>query len=184
MTQNDTKNVSASRLRAVIDARGQSLRAFSDQTGIKYRSLQEYVAGNSMPGYEQLQKMSEAGVDIMYLLTGVYSSGIVKSLSPETATSQLLSSDKEVMDMLRERLIEIVDTTNAENVAAEGTSMPLKTLMFIFQYGMTCALEMVAKMEDNLIGLRQAGVSAKAVTDIIMDTVYKLILTKIEEGKL
>lgn len=174
----------ASRLRGIIEARGQTLRGFSDETGIKYRSLQEYVAGNSTPGYEQLQKMSEVGVDIMYLLHGVHSSAMMQNLSPKAAKSGLLASDIEVTDHIINRLMNIIDHANQDYLKSHNSPMSLKQMMYIYKYGMSCIYDIIPKMEENLIGLRQSGVSAKAVTDIVIDVAESHIQSKINEGKL
>lgn len=65
-----TENRAGERLRESIDGRGWSLADFSRLSGVPYRSLQDYVAGKSKPGFEQLMKFACAGIDVSYVLTG------------------------------------------------------------------------------------------------------------------
>lgn len=58
------------RLRSSIEGRGETLAAFSRRCGVPYRSVQDYVGGKSRPGFEQLAKFAEAGLDVTYILTG------------------------------------------------------------------------------------------------------------------
>ena len=65
-----TENRAGDRLRASIDGRGWSLADFSRRCGVPYRSIQDYVAGKSKPGFEQLTKFALSGIDVSYVLTG------------------------------------------------------------------------------------------------------------------
>lgn len=57
-------------MRSSIEGRGLSLASFSRLSGVPYRSVQDYVAGKSRPGFEQLAKFAVAGIDIGFILTG------------------------------------------------------------------------------------------------------------------
>lgn len=65
-----TGSSAGERLRASIEGRGKSLAAFARHSNIPYRSLQDYVAGKSKPGFEQLAKLAHQGLDVGYILTG------------------------------------------------------------------------------------------------------------------
>lgn len=56
------------RLRLFIAFTGQSIRQFSVETGIPYRTLQDYLAGKRLPGAEHLARMNESGVDLNWLI--------------------------------------------------------------------------------------------------------------------
>lgn len=47
-----------------------SLKSFSKQIGIPYRSLQDYLAGTRSPGADALQKIAMKGIDVNWVLTG------------------------------------------------------------------------------------------------------------------
>lgn len=65
-----TENRAGERLRASIEGRGWTLAAFSRASGVPYRSIQDYVSGKSKPGFDQLAKFAERGLDLAYILTG------------------------------------------------------------------------------------------------------------------
>lgn len=73
------------RLRAFVAWRGFSLRAFSEQTGIPYRTLQKYVANVAAPGAEHLARISNAGVEMNWLVTGEIASDYAKGLKVDFA---------------------------------------------------------------------------------------------------
>lgn len=58
------------RLRHILKQRGVTLRRFSEQTGIPYRSLQNYSLDLSKPTADNLAAMAGVGVDLHWLLLG------------------------------------------------------------------------------------------------------------------
>jgi len=58
------------RLRYAILHTGVSMKEFGVRTGIPYRTLQNYLSGDRLPGAEALQSMSKNGLDVNWLLTG------------------------------------------------------------------------------------------------------------------
>ncbi len=58
------------RLRAFVAWRGHSLKEFTEQTGIPYRTLQKYVANAASPGADHIARIGSAGVNIGWLVTG------------------------------------------------------------------------------------------------------------------
>lgn len=58
------------RLREAISLKGKSLRAFSDDSGIPYRTLQDYVSDARLPGADALSRISGQGIDVNWLLLG------------------------------------------------------------------------------------------------------------------
>lgn len=58
------------RLRLFIEGRGQTIRDFERESGVPYKTLQQYLAGRRYPGGDHLAKMAEIGVDLNWLLTG------------------------------------------------------------------------------------------------------------------
>ena len=70
MQEKSTESSAGDRLRMSIEGRGWSLANFSRLSGVPYRSLQDYVAGKSKPGFDQLAKFADKGLDVNYILTG------------------------------------------------------------------------------------------------------------------
>lgn len=67
----DTPELSiGKRLRGQIDGLWDSLKSFSDETGIPYRSVQDWLADKMIPGGKQLAVMAREGIDIAWVLTG------------------------------------------------------------------------------------------------------------------
>lgn len=58
------------RLRQAIIERFPSLAAFCRETGMPYRTLQEYLADNRSPGADALTLCAKAQIDINWILTG------------------------------------------------------------------------------------------------------------------
>jgi transcriptional regulator with XRE-family HTH domain len=167
-----------SRLRAAISARGETLKSFSDRSGIPYRSLQEYVAGKNKPGFEQLQKIAASGVDVGFLLTGTYSGHFLKVFSEGAKHSLLLSSDSEFAKLIYEGLLAAIDDLNLAAVAREGGPLTVQRITELLSYGLSMALAVVAEMEQPLADLRARGVSAPAVASIVLEAVAKKLETE------
>lgn len=70
MQEEYTELRAGGRLRASIEGRGWTLAVFSRISGIPYRSIQDYVADKSKPGFDQLAKFADKGLDVQYILTG------------------------------------------------------------------------------------------------------------------
>ncbi len=69
-TEKTQKGIGA-RLRYAIKTRGESFRAFSERTGIPYRSLQQYLGEERLPGADVLIRMAvRGGIDLHFLLLG------------------------------------------------------------------------------------------------------------------
>lgn len=59
------------RLKAIMQAHGLSIKAFSELTGIPYRSVQNYILEERDPSTEALVKISHhLNINIHWLLTG------------------------------------------------------------------------------------------------------------------
>ncbi|MFZ4605226.1 MAG: helix-turn-helix domain-containing protein [Caulobacter sp.] len=167
------------RLRAAINARGETLRSFSDRSGIPYRSLQEYVAGKNKPGFEQLQKIATSGVDVGFLLTGTYSGQFLKVFSEGAKHSLLLSSDGEFSKLIYDGLLSAIDDINIGVVSRQGSPLTVQRITEILSYGLSMALSVVGEMEQPLVDLRARGVSASAVASIVLEAVAKKLETEI-----
>lgn len=161
------------RLRAVIGARGETLKSFSDRSGVPYRSLQEYVAGKNKPGFEQIQKIAAAGIDIGFLLTGIYSGNIFRTLSSGADGANILASDSEFAALVYDGLLDSIDDVNEKIVAAGGRPLSARKVMEYLSYGLPMALSVVTGMEAALTDLRRKGVSAKVVASIVFEAVSK-----------
>lgn len=80
MQEEYTELRAGDRLRASIEGRGWTLAVFSRLSGVPYRSIQDYVADKSKPGFDQLAKFADKGLDVQYILTGKSADSEVNSL--------------------------------------------------------------------------------------------------------
>ncbi len=62
-----SKNI---RLRLIIEHFGGNATKFSEQSGITYRSLQNYLRNEREPNSEAYLKLAQMGININWLLTG------------------------------------------------------------------------------------------------------------------
>lgn len=60
----------AERMKLLRERFGMSQKIFADLTGLKHRTLQEYEAGNRVPGGLALQALAAHGVNVNWVLTG------------------------------------------------------------------------------------------------------------------
>lgn len=61
----------ADRLRSAIEGRNLTMKAFSEEANIPYRSLLNYLSGSQLPGFDVLAKVRRTlGVDLNWLVTG------------------------------------------------------------------------------------------------------------------
>lgn len=173
-----TQSSVGERIRRVIAARGQSLKAFSDQSGIPYRSLQDYVAGKNRPGFDQLQRMAVTGVDISYLLTGEYGGTALRAFAQSVDKAVLLSSDREVAKLVFNGAIAAADNVNETRISNGSGHMSAQDILDTLQYALSLAVKVSSEMDDELCNLRKRGVSASAVTSVILEAVSAALLKR------
>jgi transcriptional regulator with XRE-family HTH domain len=171
------------RLRAMINARGETLKSFSERSHVPYRSLQEYVGGKNKPGFEQLQKIAAAGLDIGFLLTGVYSGKFLKAFAEGVKSSTLLASDSEFAALIYDGLLEAIDDVNRTLVVATGQPMPVRKVTEYLSYGLSMALSVTVEMEVALTDLRSRGVSASIVARVVLEAVAKKLASMALTGE-
>ncbi len=163
----------AERLRGIIQARGESLKSFSDKSGIPYRSLQEYVGGKNKPGFEQLQKMASVGVDVGFLLTGLQRGASLKHFTNGFERPNFLVSDEEFSGIVYDGLLAAIDRLNGKILAEAGRPMTAKEVTAYLSQALAMALRVTDEMQKNLIDLRAHGVSAQVAASIILEAVGK-----------
>lgn len=60
------------RLKQVMEIKGLNIKSFSEISGLKYRTLQNYLSGERKPDVDNLAKIStHLGVNLNWLLTGI-----------------------------------------------------------------------------------------------------------------
>lgn len=105
------------RLRAAIDASGMKVSEFAETTGIPYRTLQQYLAGDRQPGADGLAKIcAHSSVDVNWLLTGSGSMYRGMSAAAEVA-DDLTEHERKVLALYR--ALAEVDQREIQAVAEE-----------------------------------------------------------------
>lgn len=96
-----------------INVNGMSVKEFSREFNIPYRSVHEYLSDKRSPSVEQMTKMAERGIDINWLITGraypalVFDLSIYEQLKP---IEGIMLADR---DLYNHMLLQAVAITNA-----------------------------------------------------------------------
>ena len=92
------------RIREAMSLKCQSIRDFSEMTGIPYPSLREYLAGKKKPGFDALASIVTAtGVSADWLLTGEGSKTKGAQTAPELDV-EMLSQTVEGVELLLKKM--------------------------------------------------------------------------------
>jgi len=159
------------RLRSVVKARGQTLKGFASLVDIPYRSFQDYVAGKSKPGFEQLQKIARSGVDIGFVLTGTETRNYLSDIRAQIKMSSLLASDDELAEVLTDYLLDTVDAAIPKIPSEYFLGSPTQLTLSIWEKAVQIAVETVEEMSPSLIELRSNQVSSETVVRTILEVV-------------
>lgn len=137
------------RLRTAIERSGRTLREFSAQSGVPYRTLQNYLAGDRKPGAEALEQFCDAGLDINWLLTGRplhivdYDGdhpGVIFNVIMKEELEQGLDEitqrlhETGVYEFIIKKAVENTDKLNREFVEKNGESYSVISLVNSMQY--------------------------------------------------
>lgn len=113
-----------------------SLKIFSKEVGIPYRTLQDYIAGARLPGADALQKFATKGIDINWVLLGnehgdyFHPEAIkIESDAFQPEMSALPLNDNEAVDIIRAMAFDYADKTNEDVIRRSGRSLPLLALI-------------------------------------------------------
>ncbi|WP_018651573.1 helix-turn-helix domain-containing protein [Actinobacillus capsulatus] len=90
------------RLRSIIEQLNLNLTKFSEQSGIPYRSLHNYLRNEREPNSESYMKLAQMGININWLLTGegdMFVEGVSKLPNAEADT--LTTEEASLIDDFR-----------------------------------------------------------------------------------
>lgn len=93
----------ANRLKAAREGLGLSQQAIAEHCGITARSQRNYEAGERLPDAQYLARLADAGVDVVYVLTGERSG---KQPAADAAEQVLLDSYRRCKPEARAHLIQ------------------------------------------------------------------------------
>lgn len=179
------------RIRDAIRARGQTLKGFSTVMDIPYRSMQDYVAGKSKPGFEQLKKFAKAGIDIGYILTGQPTINQIYNLNAHLSSSKMLSSDSEIVELIINQIPSVVDrafeelekvtyeNADEENFDTKYLNSVSWPVVALWENTAITAARISDELYDDLTKLREQGVSIFTIVDVIMEATRVQIMKRV-----
>lgn len=172
----------ARRLRFAIALRGLSIRDFSDLAQIPYRTMQDYLAGISKPGADQLAKLSAAGIDLNWLLTGRVPSILNSGETTEGLESSLdlFGADARLLEALLNSSYRLADQFAARRAASGGGSLTAKESQLVVAQYFTAMLRVAANMGSHLEELLKRGVPAATVIGVLETAVGERSDEKVE----
>lgn len=96
------------RLRAAIEQQGGSIKDFSRRSGIPYRTLQNYLSGERLPGADALVQIARQGIDVNWMLTG-------------ESLGKVIDNEKNSVEAMQLFLGKIIDDKNLQQIAIEAS---------------------------------------------------------------
>lgn len=139
MEEESAKNSISIRLRHAIelcaptgdeaDGEKWSLKVFSKETEIPYRTLQDYLSGARLPGADALQKMAKKGIDINWVLLGDSSGSPIKETDVFPEADCLPLNDKEAEELIKAMALDWSDKVNKINIQKTGSSLPALAIL-------------------------------------------------------
>lgn len=160
------------RLREMVSGRGQSLKRFSEQVGIPYRSFQDYIAGKSKPGFEQLEKLARAGLDVGYLLSGRPTTNFPSGYDHEFEASGVLAGDNESKELLYHLLTKIADRAVRLLDPDVFQEAPTFHIMDVWARLVRHSVEAARELDRSLVDLRSKGVPSITVAEVIAEAAW------------
>ena len=157
------------RLRRFLTFAGLSIRDFSKRTGVPYRTLQNYLAGNRLPDAEHLGRLAGAGIDINWLLTGELRPAMLPVLrdGADAEGIEAVGADTELLARLS-----LVAQRDADGYAArilDRTGAPLRPSQGLaaIAYYLRLRLRTAAGLARHIETLRRDGYSTELIVDIL-----------------
>ena len=172
-----------SRLKRLIRQRGQTYKAFAEDTGISYRTLEAYLSDISKPGAEQLTKMALAGIDVNLLLTGrsrgigIPQGIIQKALLPDEDAYYILADDAVIraIDARAKRGI----TGIMKDHLIEGDDLTFDQLMVAYLQLFHVLAEIFVGSRPPIKGARDRGMSVEAMIENVLEGVERIAAVKL-----
>lgn len=171
-------------LRGFLRFRGLTIRAFSDSTGIPYRTLQDYLANKNRPGTAHMLAMARAGVDLNWLLLGSEDSRPAFSATTLNdwglPSSSPLRGDRAFLAEMNRRIMIVVDDTNSAHVKRFGCSKSMHDMLLDYSKIWSLAARTIEEMAQSLEDLSSRGVPAETIADIVCHSLSKYMGSQLD----
>lgn len=168
------------RLRLHLNLAGKSIKEFSDQSLIPYRTVQEYLSGKRKPGSDHLVRMHEAGVPIVWLLTGELENSLSFTFEHFDAISGILGASPDICSHFAHEAIEIVDDAN-KRLIEEGKEplhvMGIITSIYSVLYIISDAMDHVS---DKVLKMKKLNWSDDEIVSFFMKSMKGTILDRLK----
>lgn len=161
------------RLRRFLRFRGLSIREFSEETAIPYRTLQNYLSEQRKPGAEHLKAMADYGVDVNWLLGARAKPMTDGEMLSAASESTVVRADIELLQELRERAVKLTDEMQKRYVEENRKPLNLMEILNFFSKTYLHFRKLAEGMESSIENLRKLGVSTPLIVDIISEAVVK-----------
>lgn len=154
------------RLRAVIKQRGKTIRDFSDELGIQYRSMQRYLAGQSTPPAGDLARLAVAGVDVNWLLTGARPIAPALAHALRRAGAGLITesieqeaqlADNELLNVAWRQALDLATQFHQRRIDRGAKPLPVGELMVLAAYYYGTMLQLLVKVSRPMIDFARSG---------------------------
>lgn len=173
-----------SRLRTWIEVHGMTVRGFEKKSGIPYRSIHEYLSDKRKPSATHLEKMVGTGVDISWLLTGIYKPNAIEldmsaydKLVAETYT--VVAVDKDMSHYFFSEAIGLVDQWSLEH-PEETRGMGVFGLIASIVSVWGCYAHAADAISDNIFSSRSKGATVEEVGGPIVTTLRPFLKDRLK----
>lgn len=171
MQDEHAPNTIGQRLRRFLAYSGMSIRDLEKKTGIKYRTLQDYLADESKPGADHLVKLGDSGVELQWLLTGRAALPFGFRSSETDKGASLLAADRVLMEKLFEKAADMADSFAQRHHEKTKGYLTFRQFMLIVGYYFDLVVSVAVKMLKNIEDLRKVGQPVDAISNILFETV-------------
>ncbi len=180
MQAESAENTIGTRLRRLLRLRGQSIREFSEATGVPYRTLQDYLGGKAKPGAEQLGRIALAGLDVNFLLTGKALRGgfRIKDTAPADDETYYLLADAEVVEAIDRKAKDTISHLLREHLKADNDltfDMLLEAYVLLF----SSLADVFSRADPPIAAARKAGMSVAQLIDSILDASAQIVAARL-----
>lgn len=171
------------RLRLYIDVNGITVRAFSERSGIPYRSVHEYLSDKRKPSADHLENMARLGVDIAWLLTGEKRASLTFDFTGYAdhieKVSGIVAADDDLSRYFLNDAVQIVDRwmidhpNSAPSMGLFGWIASVVSLWGLYANA-------AEGISDKIIASRKNGLSAEEVGEQITTMLRPFLLERLK----
>ncbi len=170
------------RLRLFLRLRNWSIKQFSKETGIPYRSLQNYLSDERKPNAEHLEKLFNIGLDPTWVISGGAKKSIFGDLkngnliNNENDTFGVVLADSESYSIIQSKIVSLVDEVQKDIFEKEKCVIGFNLLFYVYLYAMQLSLAIISKLSVDILELRK-NATLEYIYDLI---IWPVVLEKLK----